>query len=600
MCGIVGVFCHGSDAAPVESESLERALVQMAPRGPDGSGIWVGPRRDVALGHRRLAIIDLSDSAAQPMTLEPEGLKITFNGEIYNYKELQAHLRSLGRTLQTDSDTEVLLHLYSVYGESMCEFLRGMFAFGIWDERKRALFLARDHFGIKPLYVARDGKQLFFASQVKAILAAAPMPFSPDPAGHAGFFLWGNMPQTYTLYRQIRELTPGSTMWVDEHGVREARPYFSMSDELAKFEGTASKLTESEVNEHVRSAILDTVRHHFVSDVPVGVFLSAGRDSTTLLGVSTEVLNTPPKAITLGFKEYEGTGDDEVPLAAEVAHYYGSEHLQKHVLGAEFKQDLQNILTSMDQPSVDGLNTYFVSKVTHEFGIKVALSGLGGDEVFGGYGSFHQIPKLVSGIRPLQTFPWVGRFFRVVSSGFMSKMTSPKYAGLLEYGGSYGGAYLLRRGLFMPWELPGLIGAEMAADGWSELKSISKMNQLVQGLKCDRSRVSALETLVYMKNRLLRDSDWAGMAHSLEIRVPFVDIGFFRAITPLFGTTYQPGKATMAMAPSKSLPDSILNRPKTGFNIPVREWLVGERPETGAERSLRGWSRVVYRELNKT
>ncbi|MBS1722247.1 MAG: asparagine synthase (glutamine-hydrolyzing) [Armatimonadetes bacterium] len=600
MCGIVGIFTYGRGSGVVDDNALLRARDAMVPRGPDGAGCWIGADNHVGLGHRRLAIIDLSPAGAQPMQMEEEGLWITFNGEIYNYKELQDHVRSKGRVIRSGSDTETLLHLYALYGEGMCDHLRGMFAFAIWDERRKGLFLARDHFGIKPLYVARQPGMILFASRVKAIIASGLVNLSPDPAGHVGFYLWGNMPQPFTLYKQIRELPAGHTMWVDEHGVREPRPYFSLTDEVAVLEGTARFKSAEEAREAFGEAVRDTVRHHFVADVPVGVFLSAGRDSTTILAVSTEVNDSPPNAITLGFKEYEGTEDDEVPLAASVAQLYGSKHLCQHVLGSHFQEDLPAILEAMDQPSVDGLNTYYVSKVTREFGMKVALSGLGGDEFLGGYASFQQIPRLVHGLKAARAFPWLGKAFRVVTSAYIGKMTSPKYAGLLEYGPTFGGAYLLRRGLFSPWELPGLLDPDMVREGWSDLKTVSNLEDLVLPLKGDRAKVSVLEASTYMRNRLLRDSDWAGMAHSLEIRVPFVDVGFIRAVAPMFGTEFEPTKADLAQVPKKPLPEEIVNRPKTGFNFPVREWLLGQKPEAGSERSLRGWARLVHQELGKS
>lgn len=533
------------------------------------------------------------------MELPEAGLTITFNGEIYNYKELQAELKAQGCKFRSDSDTEVLLHLYAREGERMCERLRGMFALAIWDQRRQGLFLARDHFGIKPLYVASRPGCVFFASQVRAILASKVVEVSPDPAGHVGYFLWGNVPQPYTLYREIRELPAGHSMWVDDKGAAPPRQFFDLSAEIRRLEGTCGNVSSAESKEKLAWAVRDSVKHHFVADVPVGVFLSAGRDSTTLLAVSTEVNETPPNSITLGFQEYEGTQDDEVPLATEVAALYGSHHLCRRVMGSDFKSDYDKILGAMDQPTVDGLNTYYVSKVTHEFGMKVALSGLGGDEVFGGYGSFDQIPKLVNGVGFAKNLPWLGKGFRAVSSGLMKRFTSPKYAGLLEYGPTYGGAYILRRGLFMPWELPAILDPDMARAGWQELQSVLRLEELVQGLKSPRGRVSTLEVQTYMRNRLLRDSDWASMAHSLEIRVPFVDVDLFRSVIPFFGTPNELNKEDLALVPSKRLPDSVLNRPKTGFNIPVREWLLGDKPEAAGERSLRGWAKLVYKELTE-
>lgn len=592
MCGIVGIYSYGRGSQAIEEGPLLSGCAAMAERGPDGQGTWVSESRTVGFGHRRLAIIDLSPAGAQPMRLPEEDLTITFNGEIYNYRELQDLVRAHGRVLRSNSDTEVLLHLYSLFGEAMCERLRGMFALAIYDGKRQGLLLARDHFGIKPLYVARQPGRIVFASQVKAILATGLIDRQLDPAGHVAFFVWGNMPQPFTLYKQVRELPAGTTMWIDDRGIREPRAFFDLTSELASLEARPTPGVAAQ--EAVAEAVRDTVRHHFVADVPVGVFLSSGRDSTTILAVSTEVNDDPPIAITLGFAEYADTSDDEVPLATEVAKEYNAKHLCKRVLAADFRNDLPHILRVMDQPSVDGLNTYYVSQVAKEFGMKVALSGLGGDEVLGGYPSFDQIPKLVNSLRAARATPWLGRAFRVVTSAFIGRMTSPKYAGLLEYGPTYGGAYLLRRGLYGPWELPGILDPDLVREGWSELKSLARLEDLIENLKHDRSRISSLEMQMYMRNRLLRDSDWAGMAHSLEIRVPFVDIAFWRALAPYFGSTEEPTKAHLAQSPSHALPRSVLDRPKTGFTVPVRDWIMGEKSAAPAERSLRGWARRVY------
>jgi len=597
MCGIVGVYSFGRESDPVEEDVLVRARDSMSSRGPDGFGKWFSKDRRVAFGHRRLAIIDLSPDGAQPMNLEEDRLWITFNGEIYNYKELQALVISKGRKLRSNSDTEVLLHLYALYGESMCERLRGMFALAIWDENRQGMFLARDQFGIKPLYIGRRAGQIVFSSQVKSILAAGILDQSPDSAGHVGFFLWGNLPQNHTLYRDIQELPAGHTLWIDARGPREAKQYFDLSEQIRSLEGTCKSRSSLESAESLRVAVLDTVSHHFVADVPVGVFLSAGKDSTTLLATATEVLGSPPNAITLGFEEFVGTPNDEVPLAAQVAHQYGAKHLLMRVVGSDFRQDLGHILRSMDQPSVDGLNTYYVSKVTNQMGMKVALSGLGGDEIFGGYPSFDQIPKLVRGVRFAKNLPWLGKGFRIVTARVMESMTSPKYAGLLEYGGTYGGAYMLRYGLFCPWELPSVLDPDMVREGWNVLSPLMRLEKMSENMKCDRSRICALEMQMFMRNRLLRDSDWASMAHSVEIRVPFVDREFLSAVAPLFGTAFEPTKTDLARVPLLPLPEEVINRPKTGFSVPVREWILGEMNECGGERSLRGWARMVYKDL---
>lgn len=599
MCGIVSIFSYGSDAPPIDREELLLIRDRMTARGPDGCGAWYSADGRVGLGHRRLAIIDLSETGAQPMASEDGSLVITFNGEIYNYRELRAGLEQKGYRFRSASDTEVLLHLYADKGREMVHDLRGMFAFAIRDERNKGLFLARDPFGIKPLYYADDGGTFRAASQVKALLAGGKVDTTPEPAGHVGFFLWGHVPEPYTLYKGIRSLAAGSWLWVQQDSSRQSsvtsHQYCSIPDELRLADRQVLSLDTPARCERLREALLDSVRHHLIADVPVGVFLSAGLDSTTLAALASETGHDALHTVTLGFREFQGTADDEVPLAEEVARQLGADHRTIWVERHDFQDELTRLLDAMDQPTTDGVNSYFVSKAAVAAGLKVAISGLGGDELFGSYPSFTQIPRMVGTLGTLAAVPGLGRAFRVVAAPFLKRFTSPKYAGLLEYGGTYGGAYLLRRGMFMPWELPGLLDGEMVREGWGELQTLLRLEDTVQGIGNDHLRVSALEMEWYMRSQLLRDTDWASMAHSLEIRVPLVDRDLLRAVAPMCGSAHSPDKREMALTPTKQLPRAVLDREKTGFCVPVREW-IAEGEHTEGERSLRGWAKRVYGE----
>jgi asparagine synthase (glutamine-hydrolysing) len=283
-----------------------------------------------------------------------------------------------------------------------------------------------------------------------------------------------------------------------------------------------------------------------------------------------------------------------VPLAELVAQHYGTNHQTHWVTKEDFQSEYQHLLDVMDQPTTDGINSYFVSKAAKDAGLKVALSGVGGDELFGSYPSFQQIPRMVKAFSPLNAIPALGKGFRYISAPILKHFTSPKYAGLLEYGGTYGGACLLRRGMYMPWELPDLMDGEMVRQGWEDLQTLSRLEQTTHGIDNAHLKVTALETAWYMRNQLLRDTDWASMAHSLEIRVPLVDIELFRAVAPLFNSPHAPTKLDMAQAPNLSLPDQILQRKKTGFSIPVREWQLPEQGSTEGGRGLRGWAKHVY------
>jgi asparagine synthase (glutamine-hydrolysing) len=567
---------------------------RMSCRGPDGSGTWLGGDGRVALGHLRLAVIDLSERGAQPMASADGTCVITFNGEIYNYRALRTALEAKGYRFRSDSDTEVLLHLYADKGEAMVHELRGMFAFALWDGQRKTLFLARDPFGIKPLYFSDDGRCFRAASEVKALLAGGGIDTRPEPAGHVGFFLWGHVPEPYTLYKGIQALPAGSTLLVEEHGRRAVRKYADITQMLSRAESEPLPLGTKEVGEQLRAALLDTVQHHLVADVEVGVFLSAGLDSTTLAALAAEV-GGKLRTVTLGFREYRGTAHDETRLAELVARQHGAQHHTVWITREEFHRELERLLDRMDQPTIDGVNSFFVARAAAEAGLKVAISGLGGDELFGSYPSFRDIPRLVSVLRYFPASSTVGRGVRVVSAPLLKRLTSPKYAGLIEYGGDYAGAYLLRRGLFLPWELPAVLDPELVRDGLRELRARAGLHNTVSGISVARLKVTALEAAWYMRNQLLRDTDWASMTHSLEVRVPLVDWTLWRRVAPLVRVAPSLDKRAMARSPKVPLPDPVLGRRKTGFTVPTRDWLAGrEHGGRYGQRGLRGWARYVY------
>lgn len=591
MCGIAATFAY-EVASGVDRAGLRRMCDRMIQRGPDDAGTWFNSDGRVGLGHRRLSIIDLSPDGAQPMASADGQHVIAFNGEIYNYRSIRARLESAGHTFRSRSDTEVLLHLWAERGERMLDELRGMYAFAIWDAKLGGLFLARDPYGIKPLYVADDGRTLRAASQVKALLAGGGLDTEPDPAGHVGFFLWGHVPEPHTLYRGIRALSPGHSLWVEDSGVKRERRFASVREAL-KVAETATNVRGRSASEELRAALLDSVRHHLVADVDVGVFLSSGRDSTTLAALASEI-GGQLRTITLGFHEHRGTADDEVPLAEAVAAHYGARHVTVWVDRAEFRDSFDDFLECMDQPTLDGVNNYFVSRAAAQAGLKVALSGLGGDELFGGYPSFAEIPKLVGRVGRIPFASRLGAGFRRISSPMLRSLTSPKYAGLLEYGHNVGGAYLLRRGLFMPWELPEILGPDLAREGWEALSTMARLGETVAGIECDRLKISALESTWYMRNQLLRDTDWASMAHSLEVRTPLVDWELLTDVAPLLAADPTLGKQSMAKTPTRGLPEPVLARPKTGFTTPIRQWMLEEGTVSASDRGLRGWARAVH------
>ena len=337
MCGIVGIYSYRDSAPPVDREELLRIREAMLKRGPDGAGLWISRDQRIGLAHRRLAIIDLSEAGAQPMASADGGLCISFNGEIYNYRELRKELESKGCVFRSNSDTEVLLLLYAERGEAMVHALRGMFAFGIWDERAQELFLARDPLGIKPLYFADNGSTFRFASQVSALSEGGQVDTGEDLAGVAGFHLFGCVPDPYTFHHAVRALPAGTTLRVGRNRVREPVPYFSLNEEFRKAEAAPVTLAPDAVEELIRETLRDSMRHHMVSDVPVGIFLSAGVDSSALAALGAAQHAGSLHAITLGFREYQGTHDDETVLAEKIAASLGIEHTTRWIQRSDFR-----------------------------------------------------------------------------------------------------------------------------------------------------------------------------------------------------------------------------------------------------------------------
>jgi asparagine synthase (glutamine-hydrolysing) len=590
MCGIAGIYAYHYASDRVDHAELGRICDYMAARGPDGRGEWYSQHERVGFAHRRLSIIDLSDRSAQPMVSADGNVVITFNGEIYNYRELRRCLESKGYKFRTESDTEVLLQLYAEKGEGMVNELRGMFAFGLWDACKNALLLARDPYGIKPLYYADDGWTLRFSSQVKALLAGGKVSREPEPAGWVGFCLFGSVPEPYTTYQEIRAVPAGCTLWVDRIGTRQVKPYFSIAETYRKAEDEYVSRSSEDSAAHIREALLDSVRHHLVADVPVGAFLSGGIDSGALVGLMRDAGQDEIQTVTLAFKEFRGTSDDESTIASEVARQYRTQHTTRYVTESEFFNDLPKIMQAMDQPTIDGLNTWFVSKAARELGLKVAISGLGGDELFGGYPSFRHIPRCVRALVLPSHIPFLGYIIRNIVSVVerSTKVLNPKAAGLLEYGGTYEGAYLLRRGLFMPWELKKILGADTARQGLIKLDPLRHIASLLSPRpRFAYGKVAVLESSMYMRNQLLRDTDWASMAHSLEVRVPLVDAQLLRRVSLTTAKNGALAKQMLGQSPKLPLSDKILTRPKTGFQTPIQAWLQ-------RDKRIQEWRRVPY------
>jgi len=581
MCGIAALFAYRDDAPPLDGGELAAITERMRPRGPDGGGTWLSDDHRAGLGARRLAIIDLSAEGGQPMSDAAGELRIVFNGEIYNHAELRARLQRFGVRFRSTSDTEVLMELYRHDGERMIELLRGMFAFVIWDARARRMFVGRDPYGIKPLYVADDGATFRAASTVKALLAGGRVSRRIDPAGAAGFFLTGSVPEPFTIFESVKPVEPGSSFFVDGRGPSPPRRFYSVAATFARGfdQETIADLVVPKAL--LRELVVESLQYHLVSDVPVGAFLSAGIDSTTLVALAREAKRASPRCVTLQFDVRRGTADDEAPLAERFARDIGAPHATRLVTRDEVMADLPRFFDAMDQPTIDGTNTWFVSKAAAEAGLKVAISGVGGDELFGSYPSFRDVPRMVRANK----VPLLG----AVAAHLMRNPKAKHFA----LGRTWAGAYFLKRGLFMPDDLPSLLGLDVAHEGLSRLDLLRRIDSaLIPDPRTAFGRVAALEAAMYMRNQLLRDTDWASMAHSLEVRTPLVDAALTRQLAPLLLAKGADCKRYFAESPRPPLPAWLRTRPKTGFGVPLAQWM--ELEPDGTSTRMRSWAKVVW------
>lgn len=557
MCGIAGLV----SSSPIDEDRrrfLPRVRNALRHRGPDGEGLWEDPSGAAILAHSRLAILDLSDNGSQPMHSSDGRYTIVFNGEIYNYRQLAEELRKRGVQFRSGSDTEVLLELFRFHGPDALDLLDGMFALAIWDRQRRSLFLGRDPLGIKPLYVWNTHGVLGFASELRALLATELAPVKLSAPALADYLLWGSVQEPNTLVENVKLLPAGSWMkW--EEGDVETQLYW-------KLQFGNEPISNTDAVDRTRTALDDSIRRHFVSDVPVGIFLSGGIDSTANLALARANGVNDIQTFCMSFDDEEL---NEGNLAARTAEHLETKHHDWRLTSREGKELLNGFLDSVDQPSNDGFNTYCVSRFARECGMKVVLSGLGGDELFGGYPSFQSVPKLVQ---------WHNRsgWLGTLRSGGLSLVQhlsgDARVARVAAFADSKGGelaAYWTKRAFFTPHEV-----AELVAYYTGETHVVG--NQLDTELPpqpVPGDLVSYLEMTRYMRNQLLRDSDVMSMAHGLELRVPLVDRKLVEQVGAIPSSIrHQPGKQLLLDAVPE-VPHWIAKQPKRGFRFPFERWL---------------------------
>ena len=578
MCGIAGVVRRGApivDCAAV-SAAFDAAL---AHRGPDGAGVWLSDRRDVLMVHRRLAIIDLSPAAAQPMASAGADRMIVFNGEVYNHRELRRDLEARGERFRTQSDTEVLLRLLVVDGPAALARVRGMFAFALWDVGERTLLLARDRFGIKPLYVTATDDSLAFASELSALRAARLVDSTISPAAALAFLAWGSVPPPLAWNQGVEMLEPGTWLeWRPDGRDRRGR----FADARLAYRSASDRQplsTADDFRARVGAAVRESVRAHLVADVPVGVFLSGGLDSSAIVSAAASVGAPSLNTFTVTFDD----PSSEAAYAREVASAFGTSHHELTLDGARIVRDCPDIVSRLDQPSIDAVNSYYVSQAVASTGIKAVLSGTGGDELFGGYPSFRRIPAALRLKRAAG--PMMGMFTPLVAYALPSRL-QPQWRHFAATNGDAREAYRTQRGLFMPHEIlrlarPALAQAESWRDAWQTVIALDERRLSPIGAAGEETAVAGvarMELTHYLASQLLRDVDVMSMAHGLEVRVPFVDHELTSAIWPALGRheALMRGKRALGTTLERPLPPAIAARPKQGFILPFARWMRGE------------------------
>ncbi len=597
------IGCRDGDAAgPRVRARVRNMMNQIVRRGPDAEGLLDRP--GAVLGMRRLSIIDLA-SGNQPVFNEDGDVAIVFNGEIYNFPQLRAQLEPRHR-FRTHSDTEVIVHAYEEWGEGCLEHLRGMFAFAIWDGRgpnpAGRVLLARDRLGIKPLYYTVANGMLWFASEVRALLASDAVPRQIEPKAVESYLLFGSVVEPMTLVHNVFSLPPGYSVMVACGAAAQARPASYWNPPLAERGAAAAGDRPKDFAAAARATrplLEEAVRSHLIADVPIGVFLSSGLDSTAIAALASRErkgLHT----FTVVFPEEEFS---EGPLARQTAATLGCEHRELLVSAEHMQTHLTEAVCALDQPSMDGVNTFFVSWAVRQAGLKVAISGLGGDEVFGGYATFRNSPHLSRIADLARMIP--GPVRRAMSQmalgisgeGGLSSRSDKirKVASLWSDPGGLPHPYFYTRMLFTPQQLTGLMslgthnngsagngnGAPLTSQSW--LDQVTRQAEALEG----DSRVSWFELRTYMVDTLLRDTDSMSMYHSLEVRVPLLDHPLVEFVTALPDhLKRRPGvaKALLVEALGDLLPREIVRQPKRGFTFPWQRWLQGPlRQEIGEQ-----------------
>lgn len=587
MCGICGVI--GIPRPEAAEEFTRRMMGALQHRGPDEDGILVAP--SASLGMRRLSIIDLP-GGHQPVFNETGNVAVVYNGEIYNFAQLRKTLEARGHSFRTHSDTEVVVHAYEEWGENCLREFRGMFAFAIWDARssgtsgegarRATIFLARDRLGIKPLYYSVNGGAFLFSSEVRSLLASGWIQPRLAPDSLEAFLTFGSVVEPSTLVQEVFSIPPGHCLSFTAGAPPEKpspKPYWVYSDAVLHSDGPKPK-SFAEAAKQLRPLLEETVRDHMIADVPLGIFLSSGLDSTSLVALGSRI-QSDLHTFTVVFPEQRYS---ESKISRETAKHFHTRHQEILLDPATLVGQLDDAVNSLDQPTMDGLNTYFVSRAAREAGLKVALSGLGSDEIFGGYSTFVSTPRaaFVAGIGR-----WIPGPLRRLTAGAAVRIASGdgvrKAAAAWRSPKDFPHAYYFTRLLFTPSRVRRLLAPYFRSEEYSSQREYpwrARMRETARqaGQLDSFTSVSCFELQSYMVNTLLRDTDCASMANSLEVRVPFLDhrlVEFVGRLPRSAKYTRDAPKSLLVEALSDVLPENVVGQSKRTFTLPWEVWLRG-------------------------
>jgi asparagine synthase (glutamine-hydrolysing) len=584
MCGISGVLAFKNSNFEVTAEYLTRMRDTMAHRGPDGAALWISPNRRVGLAHRRLSIIDLSDAASQPMSNGDGSLQIVFNGEIYNHSAIRQELEGLGRRRwkTNHSDTEVILQAFEEWGIACLQKFRGMFAMALWDAKARRLWIVRDRVGVKPLYYSIHHGRITFASEIKALLQDADQARAVNEEALFHYLSFLTTPAPDTLFEGIRKLPPGSFLTIDADGQCHQERYWDVLEHTTPLTGVG----EAEIAERLLAELRSSVALRTVSDVPVGVFLSGGIDSSTNAALFSECASEKVSTFSVGYDQNYRGCQSELPFAAQMAGRIGAAHHERVLTQQDFLDFLPRMIYLQDEPIADPvcMPVYFLSKLARDHGVVVAQAGEGSDELFWGYAHWKQILNLIRWNE--YPVPNAARKMGLLALAMLGKSHGPAYellwrasTGLPVF---WGGAYAFTQRGKLEVLSPRLRSRFRAESSWQAIRPIHERFLQKAWEKTPVKWMAYLDLNLRLPELLLMRLDKMGMGASLETRVPFLDHKFVElamSVPERVITRGNESKHILKKAVRGLIPDEIIDRRKQGFGVPIQEWFLGKSGE---------------------